>query len=113
VVITSRNEPPPSLARLRVTGELAAIGGDSLRFEQAELAEIAKVRGHDLPPAAAAQLETRTQGWAAGIVLMLEHAKLSGRMAEFPDDAAPRAIFDYLGGSRASQKRDGCCSISR
>jgi LuxR family maltose regulon positive regulatory protein len=98
VVITSRNEPPPSLARLRVTGELAAIGGDSLRFEQAELAEIAKVRGHELPPAAAAQLEARTQGWAAGIVLMLEHAKLSGRMAEFPDDAAPRAIFDYLAG---------------
>ena len=42
------------------------------------------------------QLESRTQGWAAGIVLMLEHAKLSGHLAEFPDDAAPRAIFDYL-----------------
>ena len=27
---------------------------------------------------------------------MLEHAKLSGQLAEFPDDAAPRAIFDYL-----------------
>jgi ATP/maltotriose-dependent transcriptional regulator MalT/DNA-binding SARP family transcriptional activator len=98
VVITSRNEPPPSLARLRVTGELTAIAGDSLRFEPAELAEIAKLRGHELPAAAAAQLESRTQGWAAGIVLMLEHAKLSGRMAEFPDDAAPRAIFDYLAG---------------
>ncbi len=98
VVVTSRNEPPPGLARLRVTGELAVVGGDGLRFEQAELAEVAKLRGHELPPAAAAQLESRTQGWAAGIVLMLEHAKLSGRLAEFPDDAAPRAIFDYLAG---------------
>ena len=98
VVVTSRNEPPASLARLRVTGELTVISGESLRFEQAELAEIAKLRGHELPAAAAAQLESRTQGWAAGIVLMLEHAKLSGRLAEFPDDAAPRAIFDYLAG---------------
>ncbi|HSF20848.1 MAG TPA: BTAD domain-containing putative transcriptional regulator [Burkholderiales bacterium] len=98
VVITSRNEPPASLARLRVTGELTAVGGDSLRFEAPELAEVAKLRGHELPAAAASQLESRTQGWAAGIVLMLEHAKLSGQMAQFPDDAAPRAIFDYLAG---------------
>ncbi|HSA88397.1 MAG TPA: BTAD domain-containing putative transcriptional regulator [Burkholderiales bacterium] len=98
VVITSRNEPPPSLARLRVTGEMTVVSGDGLRFEQVELGEIARLRGHELPAAAAAQLASRTQGWAAGIVLMLEHAKLSGRLAEFPDDAAPRAIFDYLAG---------------
>src|SRR5438067_10904965 len=42
--------------------------------------------------------DLRTQGWAAGIVLMLEHAKLAGRLAELPDDAAPKAIFDYLAG---------------
>jgi hypothetical protein len=83
---------------LRVTGELTSVGGDSLRFEAPELAEVAKLRGHELPAAAASQLESRTQGWAAGIVLMLEHAKLSGQMAQFPDDAAPRAIFDYLAG---------------
>ena len=81
-----------------MTGELTAVGGDSLRFEAPELAEVAKLRGHELPAAAASQLESRTQGWAAGIVLMLEHAKLSGQLAEFPDDAAPRAIFDYLAG---------------
>jgi ATP/maltotriose-dependent transcriptional regulator MalT/DNA-binding SARP family transcriptional activator len=98
VLVTSRNEPPPGLARLRVTGELAALGGDGLRFEQEELVEVAKLRGHEISAAAAAQLASRTQGWAAGIVLMLEHAKLSGRMAEFPNDAAPRAIFDYLAG---------------
>src|SRR6202008_4142739 len=34
----------------------------------------------------------------AGIVLMLEHAKLAGRIAELTDDAPPQAIFDYLAG---------------
>src|SRR6185295_10427200 len=60
--------------------------------------ERAKVRGHALPGETATLLHERTQGWAAGIVLMLEHAKLAGRIAELPDDAPPQAIFDYLAG---------------
>ena len=98
VLVTSRREPPAALARLRVTGEMVCIGADNLYFDAAELAQFAKARGHALEPQAAAQLHARTQGWAAGIVLMLEHAKLSGRMAELPADAAPKAIFDYLAG---------------
>jgi LuxR family maltose regulon positive regulatory protein len=98
VLVTSRSEPPPALARLRVTGEMVCIGAENLHFDPAELAQLAKARGHALEPQAAAQLHSRTQGWAAGIVLMLEHAKLSGRMADLPDDAAPKAIFDYLAG---------------
>ncbi len=43
-------------------------------------------------------LHERTQGWAAGLVLMLEHAKVSGRIAELPGDATPKVIFDYLAG---------------
>ena len=35
-------QAPASLARLRVTGELTAVGGDSLRFEAPELAEVAQ-----------------------------------------------------------------------
>lgn len=98
VLVTSRGEPPASFARLRVTGEMACIGADSLHFDAAELAQFAKARGHPLQGEAVAQLHERTQGWAAGIVLMLEHAKLAGRIAELPDDAPPKAIFDYLAG---------------
>lgn len=97
-LVTSRSDPPAALARLRVTGEMVCVGAESLHFDAAELAELARARGHALEAPAAAQLHSRTQGWAAGIVLMLEHAKLSGRMAELPDDAAPKAIFDYLAG---------------
>src|SRR5438874_10193685 len=68
------------------------------QIDAGELAEFATVRGHVLAAEAASQLHERTQGWAAGIVLMLEHAKLAGRMAELPDDAPPKAIFDYLAG---------------
>jgi ATP/maltotriose-dependent transcriptional regulator MalT/DNA-binding SARP family transcriptional activator len=98
VIVASRNEPPASLARLRVTGEMVCVGGSELRLERAELAEIARQRGHELKGEALAQIAERTQGWAAGLVLMLEHARVSGRIAELPGDAPPQAIFDYLAG---------------
>ena len=98
VMVTSRNEPPAGLARARVTGEMVCVGGNDLRLEAAELAGLAKLRGHQLADDAVAQLAERTQGWAAGLVLMLEHTKLSGRIAELPGDAAPQVVFDYLAG---------------
>ena len=98
VIVASRTEPPPSLARLRASGEMAYVGADELRITPRELAEIADLRGQPLAPAAAERLHGRTQGWAAGLVLMLEHAKISGRIAELPDAAAPQVIFDYLAG---------------
>jgi ATP/maltotriose-dependent transcriptional regulator MalT/DNA-binding SARP family transcriptional activator len=98
IVVTSRNEPPPSFARLRVTGDMVSVIGEELHFDAAELADLARLRGHPLQAEAVPQLRERTQGWAAGIVLMLEHSKLAGRIAELPDEAAPKAIFDYLAG---------------
>jgi len=98
VVIISRTEPPASLARLRVGGGMIHLGWEDLRFGPNEIADIANLRGQPLSPEAVAKLHERTQGWAAGLVLMLEHAKVSGRIAELPGDATPKVIFDYLAG---------------
>lgn len=98
VIVTSRTDPPASLARLRVTGEMICIGRDELRVDPGELSEIAVRRGHALSTDAMSQLYQRTQGWAAGLVLMLEHAKLSGSIVNLPGDATPRLLFDYLAG---------------
>lgn len=98
IVAASRNDPPVALARFRVTGELLCVGADELRVEPGELSEIARARGQALAAGAVAQLHERTQGWAAGLVLMLEHAKISGRIASLPGDAPPQAVFDYLAG---------------
>ncbi len=98
VIVTSRGEPLAALARMRVSGEMVCVGGEDLRIGSRELAEIASLRGLPLPPEAVAKLQERTQGWAAGLVLMLEHAKISGRIAEFPSDATPKLMFDYFAG---------------
>ena len=74
------------------------LGWEDLRIGPSEIADIANLRGQSLAPDAVAKLHERTQGWAAGLVLMLEHAKVSGRIAELPGDATPKVIFDYLAG---------------
>ena len=98
VIIISRAEPPAALARLRVGGGMVHLGWEDLRIGPNEIAAIANLRGQPLSPEAVAKLHERTQGWAAGLVLMLEHAKVSGRIAELPGDATPKVIFDYLAG---------------
>lgn len=98
VIVTSRSEPPASCARLRVTGEMVCLGWEDLRLDAEELAAIAQLRGQTLAAEVAAGLRERTQGWAAGLVLMLEHSKLSGRIAELPRGATPQVVFDYLAG---------------
>ena len=97
VIVASRNEPPASLARLRVTGEMVCVGGEELRIGPPS-SPISRACAATLTREALAQIGERTQGWAAGLVLMLEHAKVSGRIAELPGDAAPKVIFDYLAG---------------
>jgi ATP/maltotriose-dependent transcriptional regulator MalT len=98
LLVVSRLDPPVRFARFRATGELLSVGGEALRIDPAELAEIAKLRGQPLAGDVVAQMHERTQGWAAGLVLMLEHAKLSGKVADLPGDAPPQAVFDYLAG---------------
>jgi ATP/maltotriose-dependent transcriptional regulator MalT/DNA-binding SARP family transcriptional activator len=98
VIVTSRFDAPPAFARLQATGEMTSIDAGMLNLEPDELAQIAKLRGQPLPEETALQLHQRTGGWAAGLVLMLEHAKLSGELPDWPDESTPRIVFDFLAG---------------
>jgi LuxR family transcriptional regulator, maltose regulon positive regulatory protein len=98
VIVTSRAEPPQAFARMRADRQMTCVGWDDLRLDRAELAEVAGLRGHALTPEAADALLERTQGWAAGLVVMLEHAKFSGALADVAHDTAPQLLFDYFAG---------------
>ncbi len=98
VIVTSRSEPPAALARLRATGSMCYMTGPELSVSCDEIIAIAAARGQIVSIEAAARLHERTQGWVAGLVLMLEHSRFSGRIVELPGGAAPQVIFDYLAG---------------
>ncbi len=98
VIVTSRAEPPAALARLRLAGLMCHVSGTELNLSPDEIVAIAAARGQIVGPEAAAKLHERTQGWAAGLVLMLEHSRFSGKVVDLPTGATPQGIFDYLAG---------------
>ena len=98
LICISRADPPPALARLRANRALALIDWEALRLTQQETREIVAMRHPGLPDAELDQLYARTEGWAAGLVLLLEQSRRGGSLAAAPDLATRQLLFDYLAG---------------
>jgi LuxR family maltose regulon positive regulatory protein len=70
LAILTRTDPPLPLSRLRVRGQLLDIRADQLRFTQAEIAAFLNdVMGLTLSAKDLSAMETRTEGWIAGLQL--------------------------------------------
>ncbi|MFO7662914.1 MAG: LuxR C-terminal-related transcriptional regulator [Chloroflexota bacterium] len=68
LVITSREIPPWSLGRLRLSGELVEIGVDELRFTTAEAHRfLDAMLKKPLDEATIESIERHTEGWVAGL----------------------------------------------
>ena len=68
VVVVTREEPPLPLARWRVSQRIAEIDSDDLRFSHDEsMLFLEQTMGLKLDPELAQTLESRTEGWIAGL----------------------------------------------
>lgn len=99
LVLISRTDPPLPLGRLRLSGELAEVREQELRFTHAEAADLlARLLPAALAPELVAQLEARTEGWAAGLrmaAIALERAAdPAAVIAAFA--GSHRFVMDYL-----------------
>ena len=99
LVITTREDPQLPLARYRVRGQLTELRAADLRFTPAEAAGfLNQVMGLALSAEQVGVLETRTEGWIAG--LQLAALSLRGRadVDEFVSAFAGdnRYVVDYL-----------------
>jgi ATP/maltotriose-dependent transcriptional regulator MalT len=101
VVMTSRADPPLPLARLRVRGSLTEVRAADLRFTPDEATALFdRFPGIHLPSDAVTALESRTEGWIAGLqlaVLSLQQqdaAQIPAFLADFT--GSHRYVFDYL-----------------
>jgi LuxR family maltose regulon positive regulatory protein len=99
VVIVSRSDPPLPVARLRARGELTEVRASDLRFTTDEAAAfLGSVMGLSLTPDDVAALETRTEGWIAGLQLaalsLQERTDTSEFIAAFA--GSNRFVIDYL-----------------
>lgn len=96
-VIASRGDPPATLARMRANRTLSVLGWEELRLTREETTQLARERRPELDAEALEALYASTQGWAAGLVLMLEQVK-HGALGEALDLSTSQLVFDYLAG---------------
>jgi LuxR family transcriptional regulator, maltose regulon positive regulatory protein len=99
LVLASRADPPLPLARLRASGQLTELREADLRFTREEAAALLGAAvGVELPDAAVAALEARTEGWVAGLqlaALSLEgHLDVDAFVRTF--SGSHRYVLDYL-----------------
>lgn len=88
LALGTRVDPPLSLARLRVRGELHEFRQAALAFAPAEVQALRELVGNRVAPAGD-ELLKRTQGWPAGLRLCLSSSRPA--LGE-----AQRLVFDYL-----------------
>ncbi len=99
LVIVTREDPHLPLARLRVRGQLSELRAADLRFTPAEAADfLNQVMGLNLSAEEIAALETRTEGWIAGLQLaalsMQGHKDTAGFIQSFT--GSHHFVLDYL-----------------
>lgn len=99
VVISSREDPPFPLARMRGRGQLAEIRADDLRFTKEEATRfLQRALDANLTTQQVMDLDARTEGWIAGLQLATLAMKGREDLADFISafTGSHRYILDYL-----------------
>jgi LuxR family maltose regulon positive regulatory protein len=99
LVIATRDDPQFPLARLRARGQLTELRAADLRFTSVEAAEfLNQIMGLGLSAKDITALETRTEGWIAGLQLaalsMQGEPDTTSRIQSFT--GSHRFVLDYL-----------------
>jgi len=100
LLVLSRSEPPARVARLRLSDQVASLGWDEMRLTPAETAGLSAARLGDKSASRTTirRLHDRTQGWAAGVVLLLEQGRADDRHEPTRTSSDQRLLFDYFAG---------------
>ncbi len=89
IIVLSRAGPGPAFARLRASGKLTLLGWEDLKFTEKETAGFVRLyTGKGLSRQTVRAMHNRTNGWAAGMALMIDHIKRS----RVPLDEAKNAL---------------------
>ncbi len=95
LIITSRDEPPPALARSLMQQDIGLLGWNELRFDLAETTAVASdVDGLDKTQLQV--LHEQAAGWVAGLRMLIEHYRRSGQLASGLSTDGHEALFNYL-----------------
>lgn len=110
IILTTRADPPLPLSRLRARNQLTELRAEDLRFTSDEAAMfLNEVMGLRLSADNIAMLESRTEGWIAGLQLaalsMQGREDVSGFIQAF--SGSHRHVLTYLAEEVLEQRPDG------
>ncbi|MHB1587019.1 MAG: BTAD domain-containing putative transcriptional regulator [Acidiferrobacteraceae bacterium] len=98
-VVISRNSAPPEFARLQVNRQMQVLGWPDLRLTQAETAGLIRHLARQSSGAARARyLYERSDGWIAGVILLLEEAARKDPAPLPSNDRGRTLLFDFFAG---------------
>lgn len=98
LIALSRQEPPPALARARANSVLDILGWEEIRLRREESCALAAMLGgKSLSRQAVETLHQKTNGWIAGMILMLKRPEIKDLESRHLNTYTPGEIFDYFG----------------
>ena len=99
VIIISRTEPPSAFAGLRANNRMNILGWNELELTTEETSGIVQLKlQKKLSAEIIQELHDKTNGWAAGLVLMLEHQGSADMVQRHGKGFTTQAMFDYFAG---------------
>ena len=97
LVLISRGAPPPSWIRLQANQQLGLLNWEDLRLTPEESVEISRLRTDlELPRDKIEQVHVLADGWAAGLMLMLESMR-RGIDPRTMEETTREGILQYFG----------------
>ncbi len=104
VIFIGRSDPPPGFSRLRAALRMETIGWKELRLTAEETAGIVRSRwGKGRSKEFLRDLQQRSDGWAAGLVLLMEGEAGGSASSQVLKHQAPGEVFDYFAGEILSK----------
>ncbi|HEX2239380.1 MAG TPA: BTAD domain-containing putative transcriptional regulator [Gammaproteobacteria bacterium] len=99
LIIISRHLPSPAYTRLWANQRLAVLDQAQLAFKEDEALALLALRGHDISGASPLRSWLAiNKGWAAGLVLYSEWARLGYAGLKCLESLGTEAVFDYFAG---------------
>jgi LuxR family maltose regulon positive regulatory protein len=97
VFLISRKDPPPAFIRLRANDQMEVLGWNDLRLTIEESTGIIRLRAKTRQSKETISfLHGATDGWVAGLILMLEGAWKRDLGPRRISEASPEEVFDYF-----------------
>jgi len=99
VILISRSQPPPVLIHMQANNMMEMIGWQDLRLTLKESINVVKLQARrKILPEAIEHIHAATDGWLAGLMLMLKTAEIENIDPRKLGKVSTDRIFDYFTG---------------